>query len=102
MAAHIDAAPDLERLAPVELSVVCLRYAPPELRGDPALLDALNKRLVETVQAEGQVFVTSTLVRGRSAIRACVLHYGTTEADVDRLVAVIRETGERCPRAVAG
>src|SRR5262249_25632995 len=29
LAARVDAAADLERLAPVELSIVCFRYAPP-------------------------------------------------------------------------
>src|SRR2546422_5850807 len=32
LAACVDAAPDLERLAPVELSIVCFRYVPPGLR----------------------------------------------------------------------
>jgi glutamate/tyrosine decarboxylase-like PLP-dependent enzyme len=99
LAALADAAPDLERLAPVELSVVCFRYAPSDLGGNDAALDALNKRLVETIQAEGRVFVTSTVVKGRAAIRACILHYGTAEADVQHLVDVVRDTGERCRRS---
>ena len=36
LAAAVDAAPDLERVAPVELSVVCFRYAPPGWAGDAA------------------------------------------------------------------
>jgi hypothetical protein len=32
---------------------------------------------------------------GRFALRACVLHYGTTEADVDTLVEVVQEIGVR-------
>ena len=95
LAAAVDAAPDLERVAPVGLSVVCFRYAPPGWAGDAAELDSLNKLLVERVQAEGQVFLTGTVLRGRFALRACVLHYGTTEADVDALIATVRETGMR-------
>src|SRR6185436_6610250 len=64
LAARIDAAPDLERLAPVGLSIVCFRYAPPALRGDDARLDALNKRVMEQVQAEGAAFVTNATVGG--------------------------------------
>ena len=95
LAAGVDAAPDLERMTPVELSVVCFRYAPPRWAGEVARLDALNKLLVEGVQAEGRAFITGTVLRGRFALRACVLHYGTTEADVDALIDIVRETGAR-------
>jgi len=98
LAAGIDAAPDLERVAPVTLSVVCFRYVPPEWTGDDARLDALNKRLVEDIQAEGQAFVTGTVLGGRYALHACVLHYGTSEADVDALVEIVREAGARLAR----
>ena len=91
--AAVDRAPDLERAAPSGLSVVCFRYAPPRWSGDPAQLDALNKALVERIQADGRVFLTGTVLRGRFALRACVLHYGTTAADVDALVDAVRETG---------
>ena len=93
LAAAVDAAPDLERVTPVELSVVCFRYAPPRLAGDVPRLDALNKTLVERIQTDGRVFLTGTVLRGRFALRACVLHYGTTEADVDALIDIVRETG---------
>jgi glutamate/tyrosine decarboxylase-like PLP-dependent enzyme len=95
LAAIVDAAPDLERVAPAELSVVCFRFAPPDRTENAARLDALNKRLVERIQAEGRTFLTGTVLRGRFAMRACVLHYGTTDADVDALIDIVRETGTR-------
>jgi len=95
LAELVDAAPDLERLAAVELSIVCFRYAPARLRGDAGALDALNERLMQDVQASGEAFLTQTTLRGRFALRACVLHYATTEADVAALVDVVRETGAR-------
>ena len=93
LAGMIDDAPDLERLAPVELSIVAFRYVPPALRGDDARLDALNKRIMEQLQSEGAAFLTNTSVRGRFALRACILHYGTTEEDVTALVDIVRRTG---------
>ncbi len=50
---------------------------------------------METVQTEGRVFLTATLIRGRFALRACILHYGTSEADIGVLVATVREVGAR-------
>ena len=50
---------------------------------------------MERIQGEGRTFLTGTVLRGRFALRACVLHYGTTETDVDALIDVVRETGTR-------
>ena len=99
LAAIVDAAPDLERLAPVELSIVCFRYAPTGMRRrTTARLDALNKRIMEAGPGRRRTFLTNTVLRGRFALRACILHYGTTEADVDALVEIVRETGARLVR----
>jgi hypothetical protein len=50
---------------------------------------------METVQTEGRVFLTATAIRGRFALRACILHYGTSEADIGVVVATVREVGAR-------
>jgi glutamate/tyrosine decarboxylase-like PLP-dependent enzyme len=89
----IDRAPDFERMAAVGLSIVCFRYAPPALRGDDERLDELNKRVMERVQAEGAAFVTNASIRGRFALRACILHYATTEEDLVALVDAVRRAG---------
>jgi glutamate/tyrosine decarboxylase-like PLP-dependent enzyme len=86
----VRAAPDLELLADPELSVVCFRCVPPRRRGSPADLDALNKAVMERVQAEGAAFLTGTVLRERFWLRACVLHYATTEDDVAALVDIVR------------
>jgi len=95
LAALVDAAPDLERLAAVELSIVCFRYAPARLRADDGALDRLNKRVMEDVQISGAAFLTQTTLRGRFALRACILHYATMEADIVALVDAVRDTGAR-------
>jgi glutamate/tyrosine decarboxylase-like PLP-dependent enzyme len=93
LAALVDTASDLERAAPVELSIVCFRYVPAHLRNDEAALDALNKAIVEAVQVGGEVFLTQAVLNGRFVLRANVMHYDTHEEDVDALVAVVRRTG---------
>ncbi|MFO0996071.1 MAG: pyridoxal-dependent decarboxylase [Alphaproteobacteria bacterium] len=95
LAAAVDRAPDLERLAPAELSIVCFRFTPPGRALDGEGLDALNKRIMETIQSEGRAFLSNATLGGRFALRACILHYGTVEADVDALVDLVRETGTR-------
>ena len=98
LASRIDEASDFERLADGPLSIVCFRYAPPSLRGKDEGLDALNKAVMERVQAGGEAFVSGTTIRGRFALRACVLHDETTEADIDALVEIARRAGEACAR----
>lgn len=86
----VDDAPDFERLAPAHFSVVCFRWHP---RGqdDEAALDAANARLLERVNAAGDVFLSHTKVRGRYALRVAVGNIRTREEHVARAWELIRE-----------
>jgi len=72
--------PDWEILAPHPLSTVCFRYAPPNLAG--AELAALNTRIVDAVNATGEVFLSSTKIDGVTALRLAIGNERTTEGDV--------------------
>lgn len=98
LASRIGTADDLEVVAVGPLSIVCFRYAPAALRGQDERLDALNKSVMERIQAGGEAFVSGTTIRGRFALRACILHDGTSEADVDALVEIARREGVACAR----
>lgn len=102
LATIIEAAPDLELMAPVTLSIVCFRFIPDALRGDDTRLDALNKRVMEAVQAGGEAFITNTVLHNRFCLRACVLHYATTEDDLAALVEIVRRSGAYCLAEVLG
>ena len=92
LAAMIDASPHLERLSTPELSVVCFRFRP---SGEVAALDILNKRIMELVQSDGQVVLTNASIGGAFALRACVLHFATTEADLEALIDAVTVAGGR-------
>jgi aromatic-L-amino-acid decarboxylase len=77
------------------LSIVCFRYLPQELAGDEEALDALNKEIMERVQSDGTAFLTNTTLAGRFVLRACILHYGTTEQDIDALLGAVQEAARR-------
>ncbi len=95
LASQIEAAPNLQLLAPVTLSIVCFRYIPAEFEGSEEVLNTLNKTIMEEVQAGGDSFITSTVVDGRYALRACIVHYATLQQDLDALVKVVQATGQR-------
>jgi aromatic-L-amino-acid/L-tryptophan decarboxylase len=82
---------DFELVSAGPLSVACFRYAP----AGASDLTALNKQLLDIVQAEGNVFLTGTELDGLFVLRACIVNFRMTEADLDTLLDVIAETGQR-------
>ncbi len=56
----------------------------------PEAVERLNERLAAAVQAEGHAFLAGTVVDGRAALRACVLHRDTVPGDLDALLDAVR------------
>ena len=83
-AGWVDESDSLERLAPVPLSVVCFRANPVDSPLTDAQLDTLNARLLERVNASGDVFLSHTRLKGRFALRLAVGHIRTEEHHVRR------------------
>lgn len=88
LAAAIDAEPRLERLAPVPLSAVCFRYigASGHVVRD---LDTLNRAILTRVIHRGRVYISNATIRGRFALRACIVNHRTTENDVLSVVTEV-------------
>ena len=98
LARAIDDSPDFERLAPVPLSIVCFRYAPPRLQGrDDAtqVLNDLNREIMLGVQREGEAYLSNAMIGERFALRACIVNFRTQAADGEALLAAIRRVGSR-------
>ena len=93
LAERVEEAPDLELLAPVQLNIVCFRFNPPG--AEESELNDLNERLGEAVLADGRVYAGTTVYEGRTALRPAIVNWRTREADVDLLVDVVRELGQR-------
>jgi glutamate/tyrosine decarboxylase-like PLP-dependent enzyme len=87
LAARVDAEPELERLAPAPLNIVCFRY-----RAD-ADIDGLNSRIVTALQLSGAAAPSAAVIDGRQAIRAAIVNHRTKAQDIDRLVAEVLRLG---------
>src|SRR5918999_354703 len=93
LARRVDAEPGFVRLAEAPLNIVCFRWEPPGVPEDD--LDALNRRLGEALLEDGRVFAGTTLFEGKVAFRPAIVNWQTQTADVDLLVDVLTELGER-------
>jgi glutamate/tyrosine decarboxylase-like PLP-dependent enzyme len=77
-----------------ELSVVCFRHLPggraAARRLDPEAVDRHQDRLQRALEVSGDGWVSTTRLRGRTYLRAGIVNYMSTEADVDQLLAALR------------
>jgi aromatic-L-amino-acid/L-tryptophan decarboxylase len=87
-ASWIDAAPDLERLAPQNFSVVCFRVRPSGM-DDEQQLEMLNASILEKVNATGEVFLSHTKLKGRYCLRIAIGNLGTTRKNVRRAYELV-------------
>jgi glutamate/tyrosine decarboxylase-like PLP-dependent enzyme len=87
---QVEAAPELELLAPVQLNVVCFRLHPPGM-DDESELDELNRRVGAAVIEDGRVYFGTTVYRGHVAFRPAIVNWLTTEHDVDLIVQTTLE-----------
>jgi aromatic-L-amino-acid decarboxylase len=68
-----------------QLSMVTYRYIP--RKGD---VDIFNQKLVKAVQADGKVFISSTLIDGKFFLRLAVLHFRTHLSHVDYVLGLLK------------
>lgn len=93
--------PELELLAPIPLNIVCLRYVPTG-GSDDATLNRLNQELLLRLQESGIAMPSSTILRGRLAIRCCMVNHRTQPQDVRTLVDAILAIGRELAHESSG
>ena len=71
---------------PPELSVMIYRYVP-----DQGEANAFNEALVQYIQQQGRVFLSSTRIDGVFWIRLAVLSFRTHRQEIDEVIRVLRE-----------
>ncbi|HET7649958.1 MAG TPA: aminotransferase class V-fold PLP-dependent enzyme [Gammaproteobacteria bacterium] len=87
----IDEEPKLELLAPVPLNIVNFRYIRDGL--DDQALDRLNAGILIALQERGIAVPSSTVLRGRFAIRVAITNHRSRREDFDLLVASVMTIG---------
>jgi glutamate/tyrosine decarboxylase-like PLP-dependent enzyme len=98
IAAVVERHPELELLTQA-LSITTFRYVPEDLsriRHDAHVrpyLNELNTALLDTLQRGGELFVSNAVVKGRYALRACLVNFHTSESDVEALPGIVAAQG---------
>ena len=88
------------------LSITTFRYVPADLRpsaGDEATgayLDRLNRELLVAVERSGDAFLSSAVVNGRFALRACVVNFHTSLGDIEALLPLVSRLGREIDAAL--
>jgi aromatic-L-amino-acid/L-tryptophan decarboxylase len=82
---ELRATPGFELRWKPDLSVVAFTYRFPN--GDQ---NEMNQRLLERINASRRVFLSSTLIRDRYVIRACILSFRTHADRIEEAVEIIR------------
>ena len=80
----IDQAPDLQRLAPAPLNIVCFRFLASDL--DEEALNRLNKEILIQLHEKGIAAPSYTTLNGRYAIRAAITNHRSRREDFEMLV----------------
>jgi aromatic-L-amino-acid/L-tryptophan decarboxylase len=93
----IEATPNLALMSPQNLGVVCFRRIVPDV-DDEAVAAHVNTALMASLNAGGRAFISSTRLRGRYALRLCIMNHATRAEDVRRVIEEI--AGAKIPQTV--
>jgi aromatic-L-amino-acid decarboxylase len=78
------------------LSITTFRYVPQDLKGSAdaePYLNQLNSELLTRLQAGGEVFLSNALLRGKFALRTCIINFRTSIEDIRALPELVVRLG---------
>ena len=80
------------------LSITTFRFVPTDLNsGDEKAanyLDELNLELLTRLQSSGEAYLSNAVVHGRFALRACIVNFRTSLADIESLLPIVVRIGK--------
>lgn len=79
------------------LSITTFRFVPAGLDSSDAqsasYLDKLNLELLTRLQNSGKAYLSNAVIRGKFALRVCIVNFRTTLADVEALLPIVVSMG---------
>ncbi len=93
LADAVDAHPDFERPSEPVLSIATFRYCPKGRALSDQALDSLNRQIANRLVGSGSFFLAPTVLKGRVALRVCIVNFRTSEDDLRLLVQEAARVG---------
>jgi aromatic-L-amino-acid decarboxylase len=89
---------DWELLAPVHLSLVCFRFRPRGFEKEPSEteLNALNEKIMNDINATGQIYLSHTKLGGRFTLRLAIGSIRTSERHVRKAWQLLSQAAGSC------
>jgi aromatic-L-amino-acid/L-tryptophan decarboxylase len=84
----IERTPELQLLAPIELSAVCFRYVGNGGHSEIEL-NRMNSEILRHVLERGNVYLSNATLHSQFCLRACIVNHRTTDADIDSVSAEV-------------
>ena len=99
--------PDFEALTQ-HLSITTFRYVPRDLQAAPqtdaakAYLQDLNRELLARLERSGEAFLSNATIGDRFALRACIVNFRTSAADIEALPPLLARLGHQIDAELRG
>ena len=94
---RIEQCPELEALTQ-SLSIATFRYVPSDLASGEenvqSYLDQLNREILTRLQSGGEAYLSNAVVHGKYALRACIVNFRTSLADIESLPPIVIRIGK--------
>jgi len=95
--------PELEAVTR-SLSIATFRYLPADLGANGAetevYLNQLNRELLTRLQESGEAYVSNAVIGKKFVLRACIVNFRTTSADIQELTLIVARMGKDIDRAL--
>jgi aromatic-L-amino-acid decarboxylase len=91
LAGLVDASPELERLAPVPLNIVCFRFKVDGL--DDESLNQVNEEILLRLHESGIAVPSSATLNGKYALRVAITNHRSRREDFDLLLHEVARLG---------
>ena len=88
---------DFELLAEPVLSIANFRYRPAGRSLSAEDLDRVNRRIANRLLSGGSFFLAPTILKGRAALRVCIVNFRTTRDDLILLLDEAARLGDEIP-----
>ena len=91
LAGRLDELKDFERTGEIETAVCCFRFLPEEVRSQSVeSQDDLQRQLQQRIERSREAWLSTTVLKGRRALRVNVNSYLTERRHIDDLVELLR------------